>query len=108
MLFGNRQLEAGEPVMYFENISMSLLTEQSHPIMARGGWGNMPHVIWEDRSEVQFTISEGVMSAISMGILFSAGVTSNPIDGRILVPQRDGPFILDADGKIELSYKPYL
>lgn len=108
MIFGNRQLEAGEPVMYFENISMSLLTEQSHPIMARGGWGNMPHVIWEDRSEVQFTINEGVMSAISMGILFSAGVTGNPANNRILVPQRDGPFILDANGQIELTHTPYL
>lgn len=108
MIFGNRQLEIGEPVMYFENISMSLLTEQSHPIMARGGWGNMPHVIWEDRSEVQFTINEGVMSAISMGILFSAGVTGNPSNNRILVPQRDGPFILDANGQIELTHKPYL
>ena len=108
MIFGNRQLETGEPVMYFENISMSLLTEQSHPIMARGGWGNMPHVIWEDRSEVQFTINEGVMSAISMGILFSAGVTSKPSNNRILVPQRDGPFILDANGQIELTHTPYL
>ena len=108
MIFGNRQLEAGEPVMYFENISLSLLTEQSHPIMARGGWGNMPHVIWEDRSEVQFTINEGVMSAISMGILFSAGVTGNPANNRILVPQRDGPFILDANGQIELTHTPYL
>jgi hypothetical protein len=40
--------------------------------MARGGWANMPRVIWEDRSEVQFTFSEGVMSSISMGILLSS------------------------------------
>ena len=54
MDFGKRYVEAGEPVLYFENISMSVLSETSRPIFARGGWGNMPHVIWEDRSEVMF------------------------------------------------------
>ena len=60
MQFGARKLEQGEPVLYFENISMSVLSEDSRPIMARGGWQNMPRVIWEDRSEVVFTLTEGV------------------------------------------------
>ena len=75
MQFGERRLEIGESVLYFEKVNMSLLTEQNRPIMARGGWGNMPHVIWEDRSEVRFTLSEGVMSSISMGILLSASMS---------------------------------
>jgi len=54
MQFGERTIEIGEPVLYFENVSMSLLSEESYPIFARGGWANMPRVIWEDRSEVQF------------------------------------------------------
>ena len=45
--------------------------------MARGGWSNMPRVIWEDRSEVTFTMSEGVMSSVGMGILLSSNVISN-------------------------------
>ena len=44
--------------------------------MARGGWANLPRVIWEDRSEVQFSLVEGVMSSISMGILSGANVTN--------------------------------
>jgi hypothetical protein len=44
--------------------------------MARGGWANLPRVVWEDRSEVTFSLIEGVMSSISMGILLSAEVTS--------------------------------
>lgn len=72
MTFGTRYIEENEPVLYFENISMSTLSERNQPIMARGGWANMPRVIWEDRSEVQFTFSEGVMSSISMGILLSS------------------------------------
>jgi hypothetical protein len=52
MRFGSRQLEEGEPVLYFENVTMSVLSEKNSPIMARGGWANLPRVIWEDRSEV--------------------------------------------------------
>ena len=46
MNFGFRKIEEGEPVLYFENVSMAVLSEDSRPIMARGGWGNMPQVIW--------------------------------------------------------------
>lgn len=126
MRFGERRLEAGEPVLYFENINMALLTEQSNPIMARGGWGNMPHVIWEDRSEVRFTLSEGVLSSISMGILLSAAVTERQNQKPLYIQMKEGPFIdknnailyddakdlftYNADNKtaeIRLKYPPY-
>jgi len=55
---------------------MSVLSERNSPIMARGGWSNLPRVIWEDRSEVTFSLVEGVMSSVSMGILLSADVTT--------------------------------
>jgi hypothetical protein len=76
MQFGSRYIEEGEPVLYFENISMATISEQNHTIMARGGWANMPRVIWEDRSEVSFCMSEGVMSSISMSMLLSANVVN--------------------------------
>ena len=75
MQFGSRRLEEGEPVLYFENVNISMLSERSSPIMARGGWSNMPRVIWEDRSEVVFSLTEGIMSSISMSILLSANMT---------------------------------
>lgn len=106
MQFGSRHLEEGEPVLYFEKVNMAMLTEQSSPIMARGGWANLPHVIWEDRSEVQFSLTEGVMSKISMGILFSANVTDKPYGESILVPRREGPYDLDSDHQLFLDNWP--
>ena len=106
MQFGSRYLEEGEPVLYFEKVNMAMLTEQSSPIMARGGWANLPHVIWEDRSEVQFSLTEGVMSKISMGILFSANVTDKPYGESILVPRREGPYDLDSDHQLFLDNWP--
>lgn len=94
MQFGSRRIEADEPILYFENISMALLSEKNNTIMARGGWANMPHVIWEDRSEVSFTMTEGVMSSIGMGVLLSANVASNKAAESLYISKREGPFEL--------------
>ena len=108
MRFGDRDLEPGEPVLYFENVKMAVLSESSMPIMARGGWSNMPLVIWEDRSEVSFTMTEGVMSSVSMGILLSAHVNLKPKKEILMVPKREGPFTLDENDCFELEHMPIL
>ena len=97
MTFGSRRLEEGEPVLYFENVNISMLTERRTPVMARGGWSNMPRVIWEDSSEVQFSLSEGVMSSISMAILLSSSMTERQESQSLLVQKREGPFELDGE-----------
>ena len=108
MRFGSRRLEAGEPVLYFEKVNMAVLNERQSAIMARGGWSNMPRVIWEDRSEVQFSLSEGVMSSIGMGILLSASVSEKSNNETILVPKREGPFELNDEGILHLQHMPAL
>ena len=108
MRFGSRYLEAGEPVLYFEKVNMAVLNERQSTIMARGGWSNMPRVIWEDRSEVQFSLTEGVMSSISMGILLSASITeAKQSKESLLIPKREGPFELE-DGCIYITHQPVL
>ena len=106
MRFGSRYIEEGEPVLYFENISLAMLTEKNSPLMARGGWSNLPRVIWEDRSEVQFTMSEGVMSAISMSVLLSANVAENKVSAPLLAPKREGPYELDDNNQLYLEHWP--
>lgn len=107
MTFGSRRLEEGEPVLYFENVNISMLTERRTPVMARGGWSNMPRVIWEDSSEVQFSLSEGVMSSISMAILLSSSMIEKQGNNSILVQKREGPFELDSEGGFYLQQMPY-
>lgn len=108
MQFGARHLEEGEPVLYFENINISMLSERNSPIMARGGWSNMPRVIWEDRSEVTFSLTEGVMSSISMGILLSANMTKKQEGISLMIPIREGPFELDNNNGLYLNHSPIL
>ena len=107
MQFGSRFLEEGEPVLYFENITMSVLQQKTNAVMARGGWANLPRVIWEDRSEVQFVMQEGVMSSISLGVLLSANVTTQlDNEGPLLINKREGPFEIQEDARIFLEHWP--
>ena len=106
MRFGDRYIEAQEPVLYFENIQMSLLSESNKPVMARGGFGNMPRVIWDERGEVVFSMTEGVMSAVGMSILLSANVTSKKETEPTYVHQIDGPLEITNDGYVYLKHWP--
>ena len=106
MNFGNRYIEAEEPVLYFNNVNISLLTEQNRPVFARGGWGNMPHVIWDERAEVQFQLTEGVMSGMGMSILFGANVLQKGKDKPLYMYKREGPLDLSANSELRLSHEP--
>ena len=106
MTFGKRKIEPGEPVLYFKHVNLSTLTQNSGVTMARGGWSNMPRVIWEDRSEVNFTLSEGVMSSLSMGILLSADVGEQHTSQPLYAPMQEGPMELDNRHRIYLKHWP--
>ena len=110
MRFGNRYIEAGEPVLYFENVDMSMLSEQNKAVFARGGWANLPKVTWEDRSEVTFSMTEGVMSSVGMSILLSANVTQEGVDKPIPIQKREGPLeiidLSDQNHGFYISHKP--
>jgi len=66
--------------MYFENIQIALLSEQVTPIMARGGWGNEPRVIWEDRKETMFSFTNGTLNATSFNLLLNANMLQKKPD----------------------------
>ena len=107
MRFGDRYIEAEEPVLYFNNVNMSLLTEQNRPVFARGGFGNMPRVIWDERSEVQFQMIEGVMSAVGMSILLSANVLSGGGQEKPLyINMKEGPLQFSMNNIVQLKHWP--
>ena len=106
MQFGSRKIESEEPVLYFNNVNMSLLSEQNRPVFARGGWANMPRVIWDERTEATFQMTEGVMSSVGMSILLGANVTTQTKDEPLYVPMKEGPFSLDVNGGVILKHWP--
>lgn len=106
MQFGDRYIEAQEPVLYFDNVNMSVLNEQNRPVFARGGWANMPRVIWDERTEVTFQMVEGVMSKVGMSILLGANVTTTKDEEPILVNIKEGPLTPNNEGMVILQHTP--
>ena len=91
MQFGSRKIEVGEPVLYFEDVSIATLQERSKLVLARGGWENQPRVTWEERSEVEFRLLDGVMSQLSFSVLLDSVLTTPEKDEPLLVPLKEGP-----------------
>ena len=104
-VFGKRVLEAGEPVMYFENIQIALLSEQVTPIMARGGWGNEPRVIWEDRKETMFSFTNGTLNTTSFNLLLNANMLQKKPDDPLFFVE---DLIIGDQGEVILKYIPEL
>ena len=71
---GSYTFEPGEPVLYFRNIQISLLSENTRIIAAQGGRGNSSLVIWEDRQNTTFQFSNGTLNPISLNMLLNANV----------------------------------
>lgn len=103
--FGNRSVDAGEPVLYFDKVQMSQIDQSASAVVARGGKGNQSHVIWEKTNDVMFQLTTGVLTDIGFGLLINARVLTAGINDTLLVPKTE-ILALDIDGKGTLSHPP--
>lgn len=105
IIIGNKEFAAGEPILYFEKIQISALKENSKIVTARGGWGNYPHVVWEDFNDFSFVLSEGVLSKTSFSILSNAELFDYSAEEKtIKLPKREKLEIYS--NKVEAKYQP--
>lgn len=126
---GSKFYREGEPILYFEKVQISELQENTKIIMARGGQGNYPHVVWENFGDFRFKMSEGVLSKTSFSILANSGAVEKEAGEMIKrVPKREKLtvyggkvrtlqkpltkklfiYLLDEDGMIESSIDSYI
>ena len=96
MRLGSRELEKGEPVTYFEHIQIAALSETVKPIAARGGRRNDPLVVWEDRQDINFNITLGVLSDIGFALLTNAKIIH---EVEPLKLSKSEKIILDENGR---------
>lgn len=102
MSFAGRVFEPGEPVLYFENIQISQLSERAAIRAARGGYLNQPLVVWEDRENTTFQFSNGTLNQISFNMLLEANMVKKQ---EVLVPYKQIDEI-QGDGKFYFKFPP--
>ena len=101
MKIGSKAFEPGEPVLYFKNIQIALLSENTQVIAARGGFLNQPRVVWEDRSDTTFQFSNGTLNQISLSMLLESNTLQKD---NVLVPMQE--IVRVNYGKAYLKQKP--
>ena len=97
---GDRTYEPGEPILYFENIQIAVLSENTRIIAAQGGYLNQPRVVWEDRDNTMFQFSNGTLNQLSLNMLLEANMLH---EMSVFIPHKQ---IVDIDdnGEVWLSY----
>lgn len=93
---GGIVFEAGEPILYFDNIQVAQLSEYVRQVAARGGWRNMSRVVWEDRDDVKFVFSNGTINLLSFNLLLESNMLIK--NDKVYVPFSE---IAEVDDKEE-------
>lgn len=71
---GNKIFLPDEPVMYFKNLQIATLNEDTRLRVAEGGYLNLGLIFWEERNNVVFEMTNGTMNQISFNMLLNAHV----------------------------------
>lgn len=107
MIIGNKKFKKGEPILFFEKLQLGELSENAKAIMARGGWGNFPLVVWDQPGDVTFTFYEGVMSKLSLSILSNAALFDFTNQNKIIEVSKKEELEVQ-NGKVKLLREPIL
>ena len=59
----------GDIITVFDKIQMSVLNEITSRVTAHGGYGDRPHVFWEDTKRIDFAFSQGIFSELQLALL---------------------------------------
>ena len=86
---GNRFIEEGEIIAYFDSIQISNFQEIKSYVTAHGGYDDRAHVWWETTKEVNFTMERGIFSKTQFSLLSNSNLIHVDQGESILVPIRE-------------------
>lgn len=104
-VFGRREVEKGEPILFFEEIQIAQLTENAKLVAARGGFMNQPRIVWEDRQNTIFSFQNGTLNQVSLNLLLEGDLLDK--DGGQLIPFAQ-KIETDDSGIAALAYEPVI
>lgn len=86
---GDKQIEEGETICFFDSIQISNFQEIKSYVTAHGGFDDRAHVWWETTKEVNFIMERGIFSKTQFALLSNSKLI-NIVEGeKILVPIRE-------------------
>ena len=70
-----RKYEVNESILTFKSVELSTIQEKKRNVMARGGRYNQAQVFWETDTEIDFSLSNGVLSPTSWALLSNSKIS---------------------------------
>ena len=102
---GNKIIEEGETIAFFDKIQIAGLNELKEKVSANGGYGNRARVWWDTTQDVKLTFSQGIFSKEQFALLTNSRLVNIGNDEYVSVSMRE---VLESneDGEIECKYTP--
>lgn len=86
LIINGKKYEENEAIIKFDHIQIATISERKIRNYASGGIGNTRLIDWEDTQEVDFVLSEGIISKTGLAILSNSILQKNDENSKITVP----------------------
>lgn len=73
-VIGTSRFHVGQPVLYIDTATTSSMEQASTSVYARGGRGNPQLIAWEGEKTLTFTVTDALISPVSLAMLSGAGL----------------------------------
>ena len=108
MKIGSREIEENEPIIHFNNIEISTLDTVISRVAAVGGFDNRPQVIWEHTKQINFSLSNGVLSKTYWALMNNSKVEyTNTTNNQLLIDCTE-ELETNESGVVILKHEPRL
>ena len=72
--FNGRKFNVNESLLVFKTAEIAQINEQKRNVQAKGGYHNTPLINWETDKEMNFGITNGVLSPVSFALLSNSRI----------------------------------
>ena len=100
-----KKYEENEAIIKFDKIQIAPLTENKVRTSANGGYNNRQLVYWEETTEVNFSLSEGIISKIGLALLSNSKLFEKP-EGALEPVNFNERLETNKNGEIKTKYSP--
>ena len=74
---GTSSFHVGQPVLYIDTATTSSMEQASTSVYAQGGRGNARLIAWEGDKTLTFTVTDALISPVSLSMLSGAGLVKS-------------------------------
>ena len=94
MEVAGQKIEQGEPIAFFDKISISNFQENQEIKSANGGYDNRAYIWWTTTKELHLNFTQGVFSKKQYAIM---------VNSNLIVPQAETNLLLTSNEAVELD-----